>query len=178
MGPDVDLACELAARCGVEQALRHLLDEVDDGDGRDAVVTRMHEVDEDNLGWFREVVAQRGWPGRSAVGTHGAEHAFLIAQHAVGDGAFQEHCLDLLRAAVQRGEAPPRHAAYLEDRVRMRRGQPQRYGTQLTAVGGGPLVPHELEDPGSVDERRRAVGLGPLADYLAGFGVPEPGAGS
>jgi hypothetical protein len=44
----------------------------------------------------------------------------------------------------------------------MYRGQPQVYGTQFM---NDKLVP--IEDPRHVDERRKAVGLGPLSDYVA-----------
>jgi hypothetical protein len=39
--------------------------------------------------------------------------------------------LELLRAAVDAGEAAASDLAYLEDRVRVFAGQPQLYGTQF-----------------------------------------------
>jgi hypothetical protein len=77
-------------------------------------------------------------------------------------------------AAVDTGEATPAQLAYLDDRVRMRQGRAQRYGTQIRTVDDRP-VPFELEDPDGVDERRRAVGLEPLADYVAGFESTDGG---
>lgn len=54
--------------------------------------------------------------------------------------------------------------AYLTDRVLLAEGQPQEYGTQVRDGR-----PRELRAPESVDERRAAVGLEPLAAYLEGF---------
>jgi len=65
-----------------------------------------------------------------------------------------------------RGKASPAHLAYLEDRVRVNAGQPQRYGTQFT-VTGGEFGPHPIEDPHRLDERRAEAGLEPFADYQA-----------
>ncbi|CAM3794605.1 hypothetical protein DESA109040_21650 [Deinococcus saxicola] len=109
---------------------------------------------------LRKIVAAYGWPSRSLVGEDGATAAWLLAQHSP-DLGFQREVLALLNAAQ---ETDPRHAAYLHDRVRVREGRPQRYGTQL----GPDAQPFELE-VGDVDERRAAVGLGPLAKYLAQF---------
>jgi hypothetical protein len=159
---DLDLVCELAARCGVEQALRNLpLDEP-------AVLERLTAVDADNQEWLRRVVEERGWPGRRLVGEGGATHAFLLAQHA-SDLDFQLRCRDLVAAAVDAGEAPRAQLAYLDDRIRMRQGLAQRYGTQIRLDADGRPVPFAIEEPEGVDERRREVGLGPLAEYVAGF---------
>src|SRR5438067_1757058 len=45
-------------------------------------------------------------------------------------------------------------------------GWPQRYGTQFDWDEHGHLSPLPLEDPAGVDARRRAIGLGPLAQDL------------
>ena len=64
-------------------------------------------VDADNLAWLKEVVAEVGWPGQTMVGEDGAHAAWLLAQHADQDPAFQLRCLELLTQAVASGEAAP-----------------------------------------------------------------------
>ena len=59
--------------------------------------------------------------------------------------------------------------ALLEDRVRLRDGKPQLYGSQVTRNPAGQWEARDLENPEKVDERRASVGLPPLAEYLAGF---------
>jgi uncharacterized protein DUF6624 len=134
-------------------------------------------VDADNLPWLRQVVADFGWPGRSLVGADGAHAAWLLAQHADADPAFQHQCLDLLAPAAAAGEATGAELAYLTDRVLLAEGRPQEYGTQAVARDGH-WVPRRLRDPGAVDERRAAVSLGPIAGYLDGiaadYGPPRP----
>ena len=105
------------------------------------------------------------WPGRSLVGEDGAEAAWLLAQHADHHPTLQEQALPLLEAAVSAGEADPVHLAYLQDRVLVRRGLPQRYGTQ-SVVEDGRVRLHPIEDEAEVGARRAALGLPPLEIYL------------
>jgi hypothetical protein len=154
---DDALRAELLRRVEIDQVARKALD-----------VDGMLEADGENLPWLKGVVAEHGWPGASLVGTDGAHAAWLLAQHADADPAFQRRCLDLLAAAVEAGEATVRELAYLTDRVLLAEGQPQVYGTQVTHQGGR-AEPCDLRDPDGVDERRALVGLEPLADYLRVF---------
>jgi hypothetical protein len=155
---------ELETRAAEDQAVRNQLT----GDTFDhALFARLAEVDRANTAWLRALIERHGWPGRTRVGTEGARDAWLLVQHADHDVDFQEHCLALLAAAVAAGEADPKELAYLEDRVAMHRGRPQRYGTQFVqAPDGQPgFVPHTLAEPARVDELRASVGLGPLEEY-------------
>lgn len=118
---------------------------------------------------MQAIVAAHGWPGRSLVGADGATAAWLLVQHADADRTLQGRCLALLEAAVAAGEAEPSELAYLTDRVRCGAGLPQLYGTQMREHEGR-YAPQPIEDGANVDARRAAVGLGPLAEYVAQFG--------
>jgi hypothetical protein len=54
----------------------------------------------------------------------------------------------------------------LEDRVLVGEGKKQLYGSQVVAGPDGLPRLHPIEDPENVDERRRAIGLPPLEEYL------------
>jgi hypothetical protein len=157
---DEALRAELLRRMKLDQDARLAEDE-----------DRFTAIDAENLPWLRELVAERGWPGSSLVGVDGAHAMWLMVQHATADPAFMRQCLDLLTAAVAAGEASVTDQAYLTDRVLLHEGEQQVYGTQLTARGGK-WVPDNLRDPDTVDERRAAVGMAPLAEYLARFTGP------
>jgi hypothetical protein len=86
----------------------------------------------------------------------------LLVQHA--DSAFMAQCLPLMERAVTAGQAFGKDYVYLLDRVRMQQGKPQVYGTQFTFAADGQLVLHPIEDAEHVDERRRAIGLPPMAE--------------
>lgn len=168
---DEELRAELLAMRDRDQELRHFMAEkyrvsgsaLDPEDAE-----RWMEVDSANTARLEEIVDARGWPGRALVGEEGARAAFLLAQHADHAPAFQERCLGLLRAAVAAEDADPADLAYLTDRVLLKQDRPQVYGTQVEWVDSEPR-PLPLEDPEHVDERRAAVGLGPLAEYLRRF---------
>jgi hypothetical protein len=129
-----------------------------------AALQRMRESDARTTARLKQVIDAHGWPGRTLVGERGANAAWLFAQHADEDPAFQARCLKLLEPAVQRGEADGEQLALLTDRVLLAQGKPQRYGSQFERKGER-WVPKPIEDEAHVDERRRAVGLWPLADY-------------
>lgn len=112
-----------------------------------------------------EIVDEHGWPTFDMVGVEGATAAWLIAQHADHDVDLQLHWLDLIDAAARSGQADPTELAYLVDRVAVNQGAPQRYGTQIRCRDGEPAPATPIEDDVAVDERRREVGLDPLADY-------------
>lgn len=157
---DEELRAELLRRSAKDQAARRAYD------GEDWEPVRL--VDDENLPWLKGVITERGWPGASLVGADGAEAVWLLVQHADADPAFQRHCLGLLGAAVEAGEATRSNLAYLTDRVLLAEGQPQVYGTQMTRRGGA-WVPRDLGDPDGVDARRAAADLEPLAEYVRQF---------
>jgi hypothetical protein len=119
-------------------------------------------IDARNQARMETIIAEHGWPGKTLVGPDGASAAWILVQHFTP--AFQEKCLPLLKRAVAAGEATGKNYAYLLDRVRMHQGKPQIYGTQFR-TRDGVTEAHPIEDPNHLDERRRAVGLGPWADY-------------
>jgi hypothetical protein len=53
-----------------------------------------------------------------------------------------------------------------EDQIRVEEGRKQIYGTEVTQGPDGIPRLYPLEDPESVDERRKLVGLPPLDEYL------------
>ncbi len=115
---------------------------------------------------LKEIIEEHGWPTVDLVGEEGEEAAWVIAQHSDLDPEFQAEALELLRAAVEEGQASPGNLAYLEDRVRAGKGEPQLYGTQMGCTRQGKPVEPEIEDPEGLDERREEAGLPPYDDYL------------
>ena len=126
----------------------------------------MQAVHDANAARLATLLDTHGWPGEYQVGHHGAMAAWLIVQHAIARPAFQRRALELLREAVRDGSAPAVHAAMLEDRIRSLEGRPQLYGTQFDWDPEGCMSPLPIEDPAGVDDRRRQVGLGPLAQEV------------
>ena len=128
---------------------------------------RSSDLDLDNQEWLRTLLENHGWPSRE-IYQESAQTAWLIAQHADNDLEFQKYCLKVLTEAVEKGRAPAKERAYLQDRVLVNQGLPQIYGTQVT-LKDGKLMPKELKEPESVNERRKSVGLPTLEEYLETF---------
>ena len=122
-----------------------------------------------------EIVEQHGWPGRSLVGSQACTEAFLILQHA--DLETQLRYVPLIRKAVDAGDVEKQDLALLEDRIRVKEGKPQLYGSQLGHGADGNPELYPIEDAEHVDELRARVGLPPLAEYLqrVGLGHLNPG---
>ncbi len=131
------------------------------------LMEEMLQIFAENIEWLKRVVDERGWPGRRLAGEDGADAAWLIVQHS-DDLDFQRKCLELIGAGMQAGDVSPSHLAYLMDRVLVREGRFQRYGTQFREGESG-MEPFPIAELEHVDKRRAAVGLIPLAAYAAGF---------
>jgi hypothetical protein len=104
----------------VDDALRTELLALEEAD--QAFRRHMNELMEEEVARtrrIREIVESHGWPGRSLVGEDGAAAAWLLVQHADDDPAFQERALELMRTAVDAGDADAQQLAYLVDRVRV-----------------------------------------------------------
>jgi hypothetical protein len=171
---DEKLQAELLDRAEQDQKARQqLIDLLGRPDGTDAealkkevqaATKKVHDIDARNTARMKEVVDKYGWPGKSLVGMDGSQKAWLMVQHADEDRAFQKRCLPLLTEAVKKGEASPEQLAYLTDRVRVADKEKQVYGTQFRQ-GKGKMEPYPIEDEANVDQRRKEVGLPPLAEY-------------
>ncbi len=172
--PEVNEALRAELLAMEEEDLRVRAELAADGSLFDGYHPRMEAVHRDNAARLRAIIDAHGWPGHKLVGEDGAAAAWLIAQHAISEPDFQRRCLASLQVATGAGDIPPWQAAFLEDRIRMFEGRGQLYATQFDIDANGLSVPYEIEDPAHVDERRRAVGLEPLADQLARSHWVEP----
>jgi len=165
---DQRLRQELVAMRAEDLRVREEL--VASGELGGAYVPRMEEVHMRNAARLRELIELHGWPTEDVAGKDGAEAAWFITQHAIGEPEFQRRALKLIQARIAEGRVPAWHAAYLEDRIGTYECQPQRYGTQwMDDPRDGRMRPWTLGDPERVDELRAQVGLEPLHP------IPEPG---
>ncbi len=103
------------------------------------------------------------------LGLAGNQTLFLVIQHS--DLKTQEQYLPMMREAVKDGNADPGLLALLEDRVALQQGKRQTYGSQIGQNNNGEYYVMPLEDPDNVDKRRAEVGLEPLQNYLANWGL-------
>ena len=134
-----------------------------------AILRRFLAADSLRSEWLKVVVAERGWPSRAAVGAAGVQAAWSLLQHS-SDVAFQARLLPDVERAAGRGELSPAEVAMLTDRVLVKTGRPQRYGTSFTERAGR-LVADSIADRAGLEARRAAKGMPPMADYVRMLGA-------
>lgn len=167
----------LAEMVAVEQEGRDVLGRINDL-GLDKEATQaLHKavwsvltpIDEANQAELVEFMDRFGWFPSSVWGEDAAFDAWLIAQHGSVD--LQKRVLALMEPLLETGDANRSNYALMFDRVALREGRQQRYGSQ-TACIDGEVAADDLEEPDTVDVRRAEMGLEPLAQYLTRFNFP------
>lgn len=122
-----------------------------------------------NFSRLQAIITQQGWPKLSAVGKDGSFAAWAIVQHS-NHVPFQQACIQAMKPLLIANEVRPTEYAELVDRALRNQKLKQRYGMAINREAGkGGFYP--IEDEAHVDERRKAIGLEPLAVYahLNGF---------
>jgi hypothetical protein len=116
-----------------------------------------------------------GWPDSKVIAPRAADAAWLVLQHASLKSQLEFR--NMAEQAVRERRLPPQQFALLVDRLLVRQGKPQIYGSQLsseTVDGTLRTVLLPIEDPANLDSRRMSVGLSSICEYLRGFGDVKP----
>ncbi len=118
-----------------------------------------------NLIKVSKILDSQGWPSKKKIGTRGTSTLFLVIQHA--DLKTQVKYLGMITKAVKSNNLPKRQYAMFFDRLTLRQGKRQVYGTQLASnkESKGPYV-LPLEDAKNVDKRRAEMGLNSMQENL------------
>jgi hypothetical protein len=153
-----------------DQKYRVQLEEINKKFGWESKEMKAHwelttRADSANLVKVKAILDTHGWLGADVIGAQGNRTLFLVIQHS--NQATQEKYLPMMREAVRNGKAQGSSLALLEDRVALGQGKRQIYGSQISTDMATKLYyVRPLEDPDNVDERRKRVGLQPLAEYV------------
>lgn len=167
---DKPLVAELDTIYQLDQNYRMQINEIEEAYGRDSEEMRAHwkliqETDSVNLIKIKKILDERGWLGANVIGGQGNATLFLVIQHA--DLETQLKYLPMMRDAVKEGNARASSLALLEDRVALRQGERQIYGSQIGRdQDTGEFYVSPLIEPEKVNERRAAVGLGTIEEYI------------
>jgi hypothetical protein len=124
----------------------------------------VHTKDSLNLIKITSILDKYGWLGADIIGNQGNSTLFLVIQHA--DLKTQEKYLPMMRDAVKNGKAYGSSLALLEDRIEIRNGRKQIYGSQIGMTVDNKYYVSPLLDPENVNKRRASVGLGTLEEYV------------
>jgi hypothetical protein len=130
---------------------------------------QIQNKDSANIIKIEAIIEKWGYPGNSLVGNQSST-AFLVIQHASLE--IQEKYYPLLLAASEKGELSKSSVALLTDRIRVRKGQPQIYGSQLSDKDGdGKYEFDPIENEVEVNKRRFEIGMESIEDYAKRFGI-------
>ncbi|MFV8282631.1 DUF6624 domain-containing protein [Christiangramia marina] len=132
------------------------------------LVVKMKKIDSINLSKIELIIENYGWLGQDKIGYEPSQALFLVIQHS--DLETQLKYLPIIREAALAGDTEKSNLALIEDRVALRKGERQIYGSQIwTDQNSGKQYVDLLMDPIKVDERRSSMGLPPMKSYLQQF---------
>jgi len=166
---DMDLKALLDTVYETDQRFRRLLSSTEKDFGRDSqemndLWDTIITIDSINQEMVCNIIDQRGWLGQNIVGINGNKALFLVVQHA--DLDIQLKYLPIMREAVEKGNARGSSFALLQDRVALRLGKRQIYGSQIGRDEEGSFFVSPMIDPENVNKRRADVGLGSIESYV------------
>jgi len=125
----------------------------------------MGQVDSDNTAYLKDLIGSIGWIDVKRFGVRTATNAFLIVQHS-GDLPLMMAALPEIEKDLKAKIGDPQDYALLFDRLQLRLGEKQRYGSQIGNGKNGQPSVFPLEDKSKVEQFRKEIGLFPLAQYL------------
>lgn len=128
------------------------------------------QSDSINLLKVKKILDEKGWVGKEKVGAQANSAFFLVIQHS--DLETQKKYLPMMKEAVTKGNANPGSLALLIDRIEIREGRKQIYGSQIgTKPNTNIQYVLPLIDPDNVDKRRAEVGLGSISEYVKNWNL-------
>lgn len=133
-----------------------------------AVVVQMNMIDKENQTFVFGLLDNQGWPDGLSDKANSA--IFLVIDHA--EFAAQEKYYPVVKEKAEQGIIGKEDAATLQDRILMKKGEMQVYGTQTTMVvinGENINYLWPVKNPDQLDKLRKEVNLPPIAEYIAVF---------
>ena len=110
------------------------------------------------------IIEKCGMPTLNEVNQEQMNAIWLGLQHT--ENEYRIKYFPLIEKAVKNGDLSKEQYALMKDRILMDEGKPQIFGSQIK---NGKL--YDLEEPETVNERRREMGLEPIEDYLKRFDI-------
>lgn len=156
-----ELLAELQSRVDADQTARRAW--LADRNSASAAAN-VRNIDADNLRWMVRTFAKMGLPTASQVGEYGLHLTWLLVHHADSNPRFQEISLKEFTKRHAAGEFSADDLARLSDRVAVKFGDPQPYGTLHSWVKGG-VDKQTIPNLADIEARRAQLGIMSLADY-------------
>jgi hypothetical protein len=124
---------------------------------------RTDAADAKNRSEVLPIFGRYGWVTDSLAGKDAAHNFWILVQHQTP--AIQRQLLPALERAAKNGNASMSDYAYLYDRVQVGLGKLQHWGSQTNCENGKPVLA-AVDDPATLDARRKELFMPPIGDYL------------
>ena len=123
-------------------------------------------INKDNLKEVENIIKTYGWPKRSDVGVEASSSIFSVLQHC-NNTELMKRYLPQLKKLVDINEADGGQYALMVDRINLKEGKDQIYGSQYTYdTINKKFYIDSVEDIKNLNKRRAEVGLQPIEEYL------------
>lgn len=126
------------------------------------VKSEMDSLDKAHELYVTQVLDSIGWP--EEITQRANEAIFIVINH--GNNDLAQRYFSLVDTQMRKGHIPKYLWATLKDKVLVRSGEKQVYGTQIKSWGNKYAYIWPIEAPEEVDQRRTEVGLVPMEKYL------------
>ncbi|WP_157444110.1 MULTISPECIES: DUF6624 domain-containing protein [unclassified Chryseobacterium] len=111
------------------------------------------------------IIEKCGMPTLKEVNQRQMDAIWLGLQHSTEEKIRKKY-FPQIEKAVKNGDLSKGQYALMKDRILMDEGKPQIYGSQIK---NGKL--YKVENPATVNKRRKEMGLEPIEDYLKYFNI-------
>ena len=125
-------------------------------------------VDKPNTQRLDEIGRTVGVPDVRMVGADGVKAYYLVLQHSPSI-ELRKKSQKAMKKAFEANALSAMDYANFTDRLRVKLGKPQIYGSNFDFIDGK-LVMSATKDAGNLDARRRKLGLPPIAEYARTLG--------
>jgi hypothetical protein len=116
---------------------------------------------------LKNIVSTYGLPTYSLVGEKSSDNFLVMVNHSFTDSDFQRRVITLAKKEVKRKNISGQQIALLTDKMLIKTGEKQLYGSQCDYDSEGNAIAKNVADLKNVDKRRKEMGLNPLKEYLA-----------
>lgn len=124
---------------------------------RRKIYGKMDKADEINYILLKRIHGKFGWPSNKVFSDSAVDASFFITLH------YRGHDLDYLTPLIEESfskkEIKNDHYAILTDRVLLRKGNSQKFGTHCRMTREGIVDFTSLPDTSGINQNRREIGL-------------------
>ncbi len=159
-GLDAELLNNITQMYTNDQQIRK---DLDVSDMNEEKYKEMNSLTIQHTNELKKIITSERFPKVSSIGKEGMKMLFILIQHS--DIDFQEICLPHIEKLVNKEILDHQSYALLSDRINVRKGLPQKYGTQWKVNDKGEFIMDPVQNIVKLDSIRESIGLMKIDEY-------------